>query len=132
MTPFRGIRLNVLALVVTSFLTGLSSEIIYPLAPQFLTSVLGAPYAVVGLIEGIAERTASLLKVASGFISDRWPRRRPLAPGGMASLLSRSHSWPRLSAGVYMALTGPGAGGRFLGGIPRSRYGYIMDDNHGS
>ncbi|MEK7817145.1 MAG: hypothetical protein AAB281_02705, partial [Actinomycetota bacterium] len=53
-SPIPGIKRNVFILGITSFLTDLSSEIIYPLVPLFLTSVLGAPLAVVGLIEGIA------------------------------------------------------------------------------
>ncbi|HDY69599.1 MAG TPA: MFS transporter [Actinobacteria bacterium] len=97
---FRGIKRNVLVLGVTSLLTDLSSEIIYPLVPLFLTSVLGAPVAVVGLIEGIAESTASLLKVFSGWISDRRPRRRPLVICGYSisavakPLMATAFTWP--------------------------------------
>ncbi len=97
---FRGIKRNVLVLGVTSLLTDLSSEIIYPLVPLFLTSVLGAPFAVVGLIEGIAESTASLLKVFSGWISDRRPRRRPLVVFGYSisavakPLMAAAFTWP--------------------------------------
>lgn len=61
-----------------SFLTDFSSEIIYPLLPIFLTSVLGAGVAFVGVVEGIAESVASLLKLISGWLSDRLGRRRPL------------------------------------------------------
>lgn len=89
---------------ITSFLTDLSSEIIYPLVPLFLTSVLGAPFAVVGLIEGVAESTASLLKVFSGQLSDRIPRRRPLVVGGYSisavakPLMAAAFSWPAVLA----------------------------------
>jgi len=67
--------------------------------PLFLTSVLGAPYAVVGLIEGIAESTASLIRVLSGWLSDRRPRRRPLVGGYSISaiakpLMAAAFSWP--------------------------------------
>ena len=56
-----GISKNVFVLGLVSFFNDVASEMIYPLVPIFLTSVLGAPVAVVGLIEGIAESTASVL-----------------------------------------------------------------------
>ena len=68
---------NVKALAAVSFLTDVSSEMIYPLLPVFLTTVLGAGAGAVGTIEGIAESTAALLKLASGWWSDR-VRRKPL------------------------------------------------------
>ncbi len=110
----RGIRRNVLVLGVTSFLTDLSSEIIYPLVPLFLTSVLGAPYAVVGLIEGVAESTASLLKVASGWLSDRRPRRRPLVIGGYSvsavakPLMALAFVWPMVLLLRFLDRVGKG------------------------
>ncbi|WP_242354889.1 MULTISPECIES: MFS transporter [Anaeromyxobacter] len=69
---------NVIALAVVSFLTDVSSEMIYPLLPLFLSSVLHASASAVGLIEGTAETTAALLKLASGWWSDRVRRRKPL------------------------------------------------------
>jgi MFS family permease len=75
---------NVIALGVVSFLTDVSSEMIYPLLPVFLTAVLGADAAFVGAIEGAAETTAALLKLASGWWSDRVRRRKPLVVIGYA------------------------------------------------
>jgi MFS family permease len=75
---------NVIALGVVSFLTDVSSEMIYPLLPVFLTMVLGADAAFVGAIEGAAETTAALLKLASGWWSDRVRRRKPLVVIGYA------------------------------------------------
>ena len=69
---------NVLALSAVSFFTDVSSEMIYPLLPVFLTAVLGANASFVGAIEGAAETTAALLKLASGWWSDRVRRRKPL------------------------------------------------------
>ena len=69
---------NVLWLSMVSLLTDLSSEMIYPLLPFFLTGVLGAGPAILGVIEGIAESTSSLLKLASGWWSDRIGRRKVL------------------------------------------------------
>ncbi len=73
---------NVIALGAVSLLTDFSSEMIYPLLPLFLTRVLGAGPAFVGLVEGIAESTASFVKLASGWLSDRWGRRKALVLGG--------------------------------------------------
>ena len=73
---------NVWALGWVSFFTDVSTEIVYPLLPVFLTVTLGASTAFVGLVEGIAESTASLLKVASGWWSDRQKRRKPLIIAG--------------------------------------------------
>ena len=80
---------NVVALGVVSLFTDLSSEMIYPLLPVFLSTVLGASASFVGAIEGAAESTAALLKLASGWWSDRVTRRKPLvvAGYGLASLV---------------------------------------------
>src|SRR3954464_340488 len=69
---------NVYALAVVSFLTDVSTEMIYPLLPVFLTAVLGASAGFIGVIEGAAESTAALLKLASGWWSDRVQKRKPL------------------------------------------------------
>ncbi|TLM97950.1 MFS transporter, partial [bacterium] len=79
---FRGITGNVLILGLVSFLTDLSSEMIYPLLPLFLTTVLGAGPAFLGIIEGVAESTASLLKLVSGIMSDRVRDRKGLVLSG--------------------------------------------------
>ncbi len=76
---------NVVLLGMTSFLTDVSSEMVYPLLPFFLTSRLGAGPAVLGLIEGMAESAASLLKVFSGYVSDRLRKRKALAMAGYAA-----------------------------------------------
>lgn len=79
---FKGITGNILVLGLVSFLTDFSSEMIYPLLPVFLTAVLGAGPAVLGVIEGIAESTASLLKLVSGIMSDRVTDRKRLVLTG--------------------------------------------------
>jgi MFS family permease len=73
---------NVRALGVVSLLTDTSTEMIYPLLPLFLTQTLGAGVAFVGLVEGVAESTASLLKLISGWLSDRMGRRKVLVAWG--------------------------------------------------
>lgn len=77
-----GLPRNVWVLGVTSFLTDVSSEMIINLLPLFLANVLGAGTAVVGLIEGLAESTASLFKVFSGWLSDKLGRRKWLTVAG--------------------------------------------------
>ncbi len=73
---------NVKALGLVSLFTDMSSQMIYPLLPIFLTSVLGVGIAFVGLLEGIAESTASILKVFSGWYSDRLKKRKPIIFAG--------------------------------------------------
>jgi len=95
-----GISKNVFVLGLVSFFNDVASEMIYPLVPIFLTSVLGAPVAIVGLIEGIAESTASVLKIVSGWLSDKWQKRKPFVVAGYSFsaiskiLLSLAFSWP--------------------------------------
>jgi MFS family permease len=73
---------NVLVLGVVSFLTDASSDMIYPLLPLFLSEVLGAGTLFIGLIEGVAESTASILKIYSGWLSDRLAKRKLLVALG--------------------------------------------------
>ena len=76
------LRGNVGALALVSLLNDASSEMIFPLLPLFLVGTLGAGPAFLGLVEGVAESTASLLKLAGGWISDRIGRRKLLAGWG--------------------------------------------------
>ena len=73
---------NVRSLAAVSFFTDVSSEMIYPLLPLFLSTVVGASASLVGAIEGAAESTAALLKLGSGWLSDRVRKRKPLVVGG--------------------------------------------------
>jgi MFS family permease len=70
---------NILVLTAVSFLTDISSEMLINLLPLFLFSVLGVQTAAIGLIEGIAETTASLVKIYSGALSDKLGKRKLLA-----------------------------------------------------
>lgn len=71
-----GFSKNIFNLGLVSFFTDISSEMIYPLMPIFLTSVLKAPLAFVGVVEGIAESTASILKLVFGWYSDKLGKRK--------------------------------------------------------
>lgn len=77
-----GFHPNVIALGFTSFFTDISSEMLVPVMPLFVTATLGASLASLGLIEGFAEATASVLRIVSGRIADEPSRRKPLVVGG--------------------------------------------------
>lgn len=81
-----GIGRNVVAMGLTSFFTDISSEMVYPLIQAFVSLLLSSTKTMVGpllgLVEGVAEATASLLKVYSGYMSDRLQRRKALTISG--------------------------------------------------
>ncbi|GMQ84705.1 MAG: MFS transporter [Acidimicrobiia bacterium] len=95
----KGVPSTVVALGLVSMLTDLSSEMIYPLIPVFLTTVLGAGALALGVIEGIAESTAALVKVISGWWTDRVKRRKPFVfagygiAGAVRPLMAFATSW---------------------------------------
>ena len=99
-----GLTQNVFVAGLTSLFTDISSEMIVPVLPLFLVSVLGAPVYAVGLIEGIAESTASILRVFAGWISDRTGRRKLLVVVGYGlsnftkPLMAVATSWPQVLA----------------------------------
>ena len=95
---------NVRVLAAVSFLQDTASELLYPLLPIYLTTVLGAPPAVVGAIEGAAEGAASITKLAIGPLGDRYAKRPLIATGyGMAALgkviVAVAGAWPGVLAG---------------------------------
>lgn len=77
-----GLSRTIVMLGIVSLLTDLSSEMLIPLVPVFLTTTLGAPVQILGLIEGVAESTASLLRVYAGWLADRFGRPKLLAVSG--------------------------------------------------
>ena len=76
---------NVIFIGLVSFFADLSTEMVYPLIPLYLTNVFGATPALVGVIEGIAESLASLLRVFSGYITDKYRKKKPIAFAGYAA-----------------------------------------------
>jgi MFS family permease len=81
---------NVIWLGITSMFNDISSEILLRALPLFLSGFLGVSMSIIGVIEGVSEATASLLKVISGWYSDKWGSRKNLAASGYAlSALSR-------------------------------------------
>jgi len=96
---------NIIILGITSLLTDISTEMVYPLIPLYLVSQLGATPGIVGIIEGIAESLASLLKLYSGHISDKFGKRKPLAIFGYSFsgigkiLIYFAGAWPMVLMG---------------------------------
>jgi len=109
-----GLSRNVVLLGVVSFLADVSSEMVYPIVPLFLTGTLGAPVLAVGVIEGIAESTASLLKFIFGWVSDKFRRRVPFTLAGyaLAALskpgLAAAFAWPAVLFMRFVDRTGKG------------------------
>ncbi|HTE55211.1 MAG TPA: MFS transporter [Kofleriaceae bacterium] len=108
----------VIALGAVSLLTDVSTEMIYPLLPVFVAGAVGGGALSLGLIEGVAESTASLVKLASGALSDRMPRRKPLLVigyglAGLARpLIGLARIWPvvlllRFADRIGKGLRGP-------------------------
>lgn len=105
---------NVLILGLASFLTDVSSEMVYPLVPLYLTTALGASPAIVGIIEGLSESTAALLRVFAGYFSDRLGRRKSVTIAGyLASAVGKfvlylSATWPLVMLGRLVDRLGKG------------------------
>lgn len=100
----RGITRNVVALGLVSLLTDVSSEMLVYVIPLFLANVVAATPAIIGIIEGIAESVAAILKLLSGAISDRFGRRRLLVGTGYGTSVASkviylaAASWPMVLA----------------------------------
>ncbi len=105
---------NILLLGLVSCFADLSTEMVYPLIPVYLVAVFGATPAIVGLIEGIAESLAALLKVFSGYIADKYQRKKPLALAGYGGglvyklLLLAAGSWGGVLAARIVDRLGKG------------------------
>lgn len=105
---------NVLLLGIVSLLTDVSSEMIYPVVPLFLTAVLGAPMTVVGFIEGAADFTANALKPISGWLADRTGRPKPWIVTGYGlsalskALLALASAWPTVLGARVLDRVGKG------------------------
>ena len=100
-----------------SLFTDAATEMIYPLLPVYLSRVLGASATSLGIIEGVAEGVNSLLKIVSGWVSDRRRERRPIVILGyalsslMRPLIALSSSWPQVLAIRALDRTGKGIRG---------------------
>jgi len=109
----RGLPRNVVVLSWVSLFQDAASELLYPIFPLFVTSTLGAPASALGLIEGVAEGTASVGKALSGRLADRARRRPIIATGyGISSvakpLIGLAAAWPLAMAGRFADRVGKG------------------------
>lgn len=131
---------NVLALSLVSLLNDTSSEIIYPLLPAFLALSLGASPFAIGLIEGFAESVASLLKLVSGYLSDRFNSRKlPVFMGYSLAAIMRPFlafvtSWPqvlvvRMTDRVGKGIRGAPRDALIADSVPRSKRGFAFGFN---
>lgn len=105
---------NIVLIGMVSLFVDMSTEMVYPIIPLFLTATLGASPAIVGIIEGIAESIASLLKVFSGYIGDVYHNKKRLTfIGYSASVLYKvflmvAASWPGVLLARIIDRTGKG------------------------
>jgi MFS family permease len=112
--PFAGVTRSTAYLALASFFADVSTELLYPILPVFLTQTLHASGSVVGLVEGVAEATQNIVQGFSGWLSDTLRRRKPLALLGyivaaMAKpLIGLSTAWPGVFAARFMDRLGTG------------------------
>ena len=113
--PFEGLTRNTGLLALSSLFSDISTEMLYPVLPVFLTQTLGAGGAVVGLIEGFAQATQNIGQGVSGTLSDRFRRRKPIALAGYAlsalakPLIGLSGSWSGVLGARFLDRVGAGA-----------------------
>lgn len=109
-----GLPRNVWAVSLTSFFMDISSEMVLNILPLFLSSVLGLRTDIIGIIEGMADAMASILKLFSGWLSDRLQERKWLAVSGYAiSALAKpffyvAHSWGTVAGARWGDRVGKG------------------------
>ena len=114
--PFRSSWLtrDVVLLSLSSLFADISTEMLYPILPLFLTGVLGAGGSVVGLIDGVAQATQNIVQGFSGSLSDRMGRRKPIAlTGYFLSALSKpltglATAWPGVLGARFLDRVGAG------------------------
>jgi len=129
-----GLSSNVIFIGFISFFTDVSSELIFTLMPLFLANVLGAATVVIGLIEGIAESTASVLKLVSGWLSDKLGNRKYLSFIGYAiSTLSKPFMFIANAWGPIMAIRFTDRVGKGIRAAPRDALvgDSVEEDNRG-
>lgn len=109
-----GISRDTVFLAFASLFEDVSSEMLYPILPIFLTQTLHATGSVVGLVEGIAQATQNVVQGLAGWLSDRLQRRKPLALVGYfisaigKPIMGLANTWPALLGGRFMDRFGAG------------------------
>jgi len=122
--------LNIFFLGLVSFFTDLSTEMVYPLIPLYLVGAFGATHVLVGIIEGIAESLASLLKVYSGYLTDRFQKKKLLAFSGYAAGLV--YKIGLLFASSWIGILGARVIDRLGKGIRTSPRDVLVSESAGS
>jgi len=111
---FSGITKNTVFLAFASLFSDISTEMLYPILPIYLTQNLKAGGSIVGIIEGIAQATQNIIQGFSGYLSDKWQRRKPIAlVGYFLSALSKpfigiASAWPTVLAARFSDRLGTG------------------------
>jgi MFS family permease len=112
--PFAGVTRSTAYLALASFFADVSTELLYPILPVFLTQTLRASGSVVGLVEGVAEATQNIVQGFSGWLSDTLRRRKPIALLGYIiaatakPLIGLSTAWPGVLGARFMDRFGTG------------------------
>jgi len=111
---FYGLTLNIILLAIASFLTDVSSEMILPILPFFFLTLPGANYAILGLVDGLAESTVSFVQIASGYYSDKKGKRKIFVSFGygfsaaLKTAFAFIVSWPQYIAARVVERMGKG------------------------
>jgi len=114
-SPAQKVPKNVVFMGLVSLFNDIASEMVYPIIPIFLNTVLKAPISVIGFIEGLAESTASFLKLVSGWFSDKLEKRKPFVVLGYSLssfsklFLGFATSWPMVLFARFLDRFGKGA-----------------------
>jgi len=112
---FAGLSRNTFLLACASLFADISTEMLYPVLPVFLTQTLNASGSVVGLVDGVAQATQNIVQGFSGWLSDRLRQRKPIALAGYLlaaiakPLMGLSTSWPGVLGGRFLDRFGAGA-----------------------
>jgi len=112
--PVAGLTRSTAYLALASFFADVSTELLYPIIPVFLTQILDASGSVVGLVEGVAEATQNIVQGFSGWLSDTLQRRKPIALLGYIvaatakPLIGLSTAWPGVLGARFMDRLGTG------------------------
>jgi len=129
-----GLDRNVVALGFTSLFTDVSTEMLVPILPLFITATLGASATSLGVIEGVAECVASVLRTTSGWLSDRIGRRKPFLVSGYGlsgaakAMIGLAANWPavlalRVADRFGKGLRGPPRDALIADSVPRASLG---------
>ena len=113
-TYFGGLSRNTFLLAFASLFADISTEMLYPVLPIFLTQTLRASGSVVGLVEGVAQATQNIVQGFSGWLSDKLQRRKPIAVAGYVlaaiakPLMGLATTWPGVLGGRFLDRLGAG------------------------